>query len=709
MESLLATSKLSDPALRQRVRTALDQLRTELLGERTPQGHWVGELSPSALSTATAVSAISACLLYAPEVAGVGAPDEKRASELRWLVRRGMSSLRGGQNVDGGYGDTDRSHSNIATSYLVLAAAKLAEKTLGPTESLDDTQQARLQAYLDQAGGIEGLRKRYGADKTFVVPILTNMAIAGLVDWSQVAALPFEAAVFPQSMYRWLRMPVVSYAIPALVAIGQARHFLGPRAWFPLRVIRAASIRRTMNVLLRMQPESGGYLEATPLTSFVVMSLAVSGRGDCEVVRRGLAFLEASITDANSWPIDTNLATWVTSLSMHALSNDPDDDGHWCRDSLVDWHLNCQHRTRHPFTGAEPGGWGWTDLSGAVPDSDDTPAAIIALAAARRWVGPALQQRIDAASAQGIEWLRKLQNRNGGWPTFCRGWGKLPFDRSSTDLTAHALRAIATVKERSNEGSPGNLDAARKFLARTQRDDGAWLPLWFGNQDLADESNPVYGTGRVLLAGTAAKIDAGSIQRGIDYLIANQNADGGWGGGPSVQPWLERSPPGDASAVGERVGSLTNRTSSVEETAIALEALAEVMIEQQKLSASCGVPKTNETVEAPIAANRGIGPVPGDQERGDRCENRLGGGISSCGVNEACVAAIIRSVEFLLQSVQAGHHRVPWPIGFYFAKLWYHERLYPLIFGVAALGKFLQASAGDAPAIDRDSSNADFD
>ena len=35
----------------------------------------------------------------------------------------------------------------------------------------------------------------------------------------------------------------------------------------------------------------------------------------------------------------------------------------------------------HPLTGAEPGGWGWTDLSGAVPDADDTAAALLALAA----------------------------------------------------------------------------------------------------------------------------------------------------------------------------------------------------------------------------------------------------------------------------------------------------------------------------------------
>ncbi|MEZ6048428.1 MAG: hypothetical protein R3C11_23220 [Planctomycetaceae bacterium] len=41
-----------------------------------------------------------------------------------------------------------------------------------------------------------------------------------------------------------------------------------------------------------------------------------------------------------------------------------------------------------------------------------------------------------------MNWLLDLQNRDGGWPTFCRGWGALPFDRSAPDLTAHALRAL---------------------------------------------------------------------------------------------------------------------------------------------------------------------------------------------------------------------------------------------------------------------------
>ena len=34
----------------------------------------------------------------------------------------------------------------------------------------------------------------------------------------------------------------------------------------------------------------------------------------------------------------------------------------------------------------------------------------------------------------------------------------------------------------------------------------------------------------------------------------------------------------------------------------------------------------------------------------------------------------------------------PAPIGFYFAKLWYYERAYPLVFAVGALGRVASAS-----------------
>ena len=42
-----------------------------------------------------------------------------------------------------------------------------------------------------------------------------------------------------------------------------------------------------------------------------------------------------------------------------------DDADKW--QECLEWLLSCQNTTKHPFTGAAPGGWGWSDLSGAVP------------------------------------------------------------------------------------------------------------------------------------------------------------------------------------------------------------------------------------------------------------------------------------------------------------------------------------------------------
>ena len=49
--------------------------------------------------------------------------------------------------------------------------------------------------------------------------------------------------------------------------------------------------------------------------------------------------------------------------------------------------------------------------------------------------------------------------------------------------------------------------------------------------------------------------------------------------------------------------------------------------------------------------------------------------------------AVQRGLEWLIGRIEAGGLYEPTPIGFYFAKLWYFEKLYPIIFTVAALGR----------------------
>ena len=48
---------------------------------------------------------------------------------------------------------------------------------------------------------------------------------------------------------------------------------------------------------------------------------------------------------------------------------------------------------------------------------------------------------------------------------------------------------------------------------------------------------------------------------------------------------------------------------------------------------------------------------------------------------------IRRGAAWLTCQIEAGTWRQPTPIGFYFARLWYFEELYPLVFTVAALDR----------------------
>ncbi len=593
------------------LRAALQITTTALLAELGPAGHWTGELSSSALSTATAVIALATAdrAQHAPLV----------ESGLRWLAEHA--------NADGGWGDTVRSRSNISTTALVWAGfgaagadeefqavISTAERWLavacrpggGKTENAQRSTSAPERAAL-----VAAIERRYGKDRTFSVPILMACAIGrrlGADGWRRVLPLPFELAALPHQLFGALQLPVVSYALPALIAIGQAVHHHAPTRNPLTRPLRNLARAKTLRVLSGLQPENGGFLEATPLTSFVTMALASMGEAGHVVARKGVEFLRASVRPDGSWPIDTNLATWTTTLAIKALAHQPRALSPEQRSTLREWLLAQQGKVEHPYTHAAPGAWAWTDLPGGVPDADDTAGALLALLALGA-VDPATR----VAGENGVRWLLGLQNRDGGIPTFCRGWGALPFDRSGADLTAHALRAwsawLPQLSPALKKRALRAITRGMEYLRRTQRTDGSWLPLWFGNEHAPDDENPTYGTAQVLLALRELRERGFDFPREMDrdgtqWLVSAQREDGAWGGAADVPP-------------------------SVEETALALEALA----------------------------------------------------------GTAHTAAVDRGAAFLISKVESGAWPEPSPIGFYFAKLWYSERLYPLIFTVGALGR----------------------
>jgi squalene-hopene/tetraprenyl-beta-curcumene cyclase len=343
------------------------------------------------------------------------------------------------------------------------------------------------------------------------------------------------------------------------------------------------------------------------------MSLIEAGYTTHPIVANGIRFLRQSIRPDGSWPIDTNLSTWVTSLSVNALAGSAALSNEDRRQTLQ-WLIGQQFRQEHPFTHAGPGGWAWTDLSGGVPDADDTAGALLAV-----WnlAGP---EQLRAAEA-GIHWLLELQNRDGGIPTFCKGWGALPFDRSAPDLTAHALEAWSTwygvAEARLQRRMTAAAARALAYLEKNQQTDGSWIPLWFGNQHVPDEYNRTFGTARVTVALNASLVRAApaaqrSRRLGIAWLLKAQNRDGGWGG--AVQ----------ASA-------------SIEETALVLSTLA-----------ANGVELSSEP---------------------------------------QVLHAIERGTQWLIEATGEGHRTPAAPIGLYFARLWYYEELYPLVFALRGLSR----------------------
>lgn len=492
--------------MEEKIQAILSDATERLLSMRREDGMWEGHLSSSAISTAVSVFALSVIdrQAYAHEIEG----------GTQWLLDT--------MKPEGAWGDSVESPVNMTATLLSYTALT----SLGRVPEATEKYIRETLGWRDESQLIDGVLRYYGRDLTFSVPILMMCALAGIVsDWKRIPPFPFELAVLPQSTFRFLNLPVVSYAIPALIAVGILQN-RRRRTW--LSGLRERFVPKALKVLTKLQPVDGGFLEAAPLTAFVSMCLAEAGLKDHPVTVNCAQFLRNTVrrNDDGAWPIDTNLAGWVTSLSSRALGNQlPADE----RKALADIIRGNATKQKHPFTGAPAGGWGWTDLSGSVPDGDDTSGALVAL-------HTLLNGQYVPEVGAGIDWLIQLQNRDGGMPTFCRGWGKLPFDRSTPDITAHAILAMSLWKDVLSQEQQSRCEKSIRrmtvWLEKAMTHNGAWNPLWFGDQNAADEKNPVYGAATIIDYLQTAGIQMASGAK--DFLLACQNADGGWGGNKGV-------------------------------------------------------------------------------------------------------------------------------------------------------------------------------
>jgi squalene-hopene/tetraprenyl-beta-curcumene cyclase len=154
------------------------------------------------------------------------------------------------------------------------------------------------------------------------------------------------------------------------------------------------------------------------------------------------------------------------------------------------------------------------------------------------------------------------------------------------------------------------------YLYSRQHNTSFWLPLWFGNPAAKGQTNPIYGTARVLLSlvgfsGPEASLVQKMLQAGEGWFLSAQKQDGSW----------------SADGICE---------SSVEETALAVGALATL-----------------------------------------RC---CRGAIHN---PPALEEAVKKGIVWLTEQKYTSDKSAS--IGLYFARLWYYERMYKLIFSVGAL------------------------
>ena len=198
----------------------------------------------------------------------------------------------------------------------------------------------------------------------------------------------------------------------------------------------------------------------------------------------------------------------------------------------ADWLLQKEVRRKGDWSikrpDLEPGGWAFEFANESYPDIDDTAMVLLALRHARA----SSPERQASAERRAIAWLLGMQSGDGGWAAFDvdNNWRlltKVPFadhnamlDPTCPDITGRVMEALVRC------GLPPTHDAivrGVRFLLQSQERDGSWFGRWGVNY--------IYGTFLAMRGLRAAGIfaDHAAIERATEFLKSIANRDGGWG------------------------------------------------------------------------------------------------------------------------------------------------------------------------------------
>jgi squalene-hopene/tetraprenyl-beta-curcumene cyclase len=512
----------------------LDRATDALLALQDGAGWWKGELETNVTMDAED--------LLLRQFLGIRT-DAETARAATWI--------RSQQRDDGTWANYYGGPGDLSTTIEAYVALRLAG------DPLDAGHMLQAAEFVRDLGGVERSR------------VFTRvwLALFGKWSWDDLPVLPPELMFFPKWMPLnvydfgcWARQTVVALTVVGAhrpvrdlpVEIDELRTGAPPRpghaaaTWpgfferadrvlhqyerRPVRWLRRAALHHAERWIVERQEADGSWGGIQPPWVYSLIALDLQGYGlDHPVMQAGIRGLDGfTIDDDRGRRIEAcQSPVWDTALAVTALADAgrPADDpaltraANWlAREEITvggDWQV------RRPDLA--PGGWAFEFANDHYPDIDDTAEVVLAL---RRVAATTDHPSID----RGIAWIDGMQSADGGWAAFdvdnvqtlCR---ELPFcdfgeliDPSSADVTAHVIEMLAAVGRR----GPA-VDRGVDWLLANQEPDGSWFGRWGANY--------VYGTGATVPALVAGGLPTGhpAIRRAVAWLAAHQNTDGGWG------------------------------------------------------------------------------------------------------------------------------------------------------------------------------------
>jgi squalene-hopene/tetraprenyl-beta-curcumene cyclase len=521
------------------VRTALDAAQQHLLDRQDPQGWWKGELRTNVTMDAED--------LLLRQFLGIVTADELEQAG-RWI--------RSQQRIDGTWANFEGGPGELSTTIEAYAALRLAG------DDVDEPHLKNAREFILDNGGIEASR------------VFTRiwLALFGEWSWDDLPAMPPELILLPKwvplNVYDWAcwaRQTVVPITVVATLRpvrplpfdlaelrtgtrpparrtglVGTAFNVLDRALKIydrsPAKPGRAHAMRRAAEWIIARQEDDGGWGGIQPPWVYSILALHLLGYPNHHpVMSSAIAGLEGFLVreetddgiirrlEACQSPV------WDACLALTALLDAGLAPEHPALARAGEWLLGEEITVPGDWSvkrpDLAPAGWAFEFANDGYPDIDDTAEVVLALARMANLPGG------EAAVRRGIDWVIGMQSSDGGWGAFDadntrRLIEKLPFsdfgaviDPPSADVTAHAVEMLAHTGHRDDRVTQRGV----QWLLKDQESDGSWFGRW--------GTNYVYGTGAVVPALIAVGMasDDERIQRAVRWLEEHQNDDGGWG------------------------------------------------------------------------------------------------------------------------------------------------------------------------------------